>query len=106
LGRAYLLVGVPALIVALGSGAGLASERDWDATLITTAVLAAALVAVLALGVVQARRMTRRRAAALAIRDQGEPKRRVRGARAATVLRAAIGRLSLALIALGSLLAT
>jgi hypothetical protein len=107
LGRSYLLAGVPALAVALGTGAALAGERDWDATLITTAALAVALVAALAVGVVQARRMTRLRAASLASPEQLELMRRVvRGARAATVLRAAIGLLSLALIAFGSLLAS
>lgn len=107
LGRSYLTVGTPALAVALGTGAALASERDWDATSTTTAVLAAALVAALAVGVAQARRMTRLRAAALATPEQLELKRKVaRGARSAALLRAAIGLLSLALIALGSLLAT
>lgn len=106
LGRSYLLVGLPALAVALGTGAALASERDWDATLVATAVLAATLVAALAVGVVQARRMTRLRAASLATPDQLDLKRKVaHGARAAALLRAAIGLLSLALIALGSLLA-
>lgn len=107
LGRSYLLVGMPALAVALGTGAGLASKSDWDATLIATAVLAAALVAALAAGVAQARRMTRLRAASLAAPERLELKRRiVQGARAATTLRAAIGLLSLALLVFGSILAT
>jgi uncharacterized membrane protein len=107
LGRSYVLVGVPALVVAFGTGAGLASDRDWDATLIATVVLAAALVGTLAIGVVQAHRMTRLRAASLAAPGEPGLNRRVaHGARAATMLRAAIGLLSLALIALGSLLAT
>lgn len=107
LGRSYLLVGTPALLVAIGSGAGLASEHAWDGMLDAVVVVAAALMLVLSVGVAQARRMTRLRAAALADPSDAELPRRVRqGARAAAVLRAAIGLLSLTLIALGSLLAT
>lgn len=106
LGRSYLLVGTPALIVALGTGAGLASDRAWDGTLVATVVVAAALVLSIAVGVAQARRMTRIRAAALSKPEDLPLTDRVRqGARTATVLRAAIGLLSLALIALGSMLA-
>jgi hypothetical protein len=107
LGRAYLLVGGPALVIALGTGAGLASGHAWDGALVATLVTAAVLVGSLAVGVAQARRMTRLRAAALAAPHDRSLTRRVhRGARAATFLRAAIGLLSLALIALGALLAT
>lgn len=107
LGRSYLLVGVPALLLALGTGAVLLSDHAWDGTLTAAVVAAAALVASLAVGVTQARRMTRMRAAALAVPDDRQLSSRVRrGAHAATLLRAAIGLLSLALIALGALLAT
>lgn len=107
LGRSYLLVGTPALLVAIGTGAGLASDQTWDGVLVTTVVVAAALLASLAVGVAQARRMTRLRAAALADPSDSRFTHRIRsGAHTATVLRAAIGLLSLALIALGSLLAT
>lgn len=107
LGRSYLLVGGPALVVALGTGAGLLSGHRWDGTLIATVVVAAALLVALAVGVVQARRMTRVRRASLAAPDDTALAAGVRrGARAATLLRASIGLLSLALIALGSLLAT
>jgi uncharacterized membrane protein len=106
LGRSYLRVGAPALVVALGTGAGLAGDHAWDAALLATAVTAAALVGSLAVGVAQARRMTRLRVAALETPHDEPLVRRVRrGARAATLLRAAIGLLSLALIALGTLLA-
>jgi hypothetical protein len=68
-------------------------------------LVAAALVLALAVGVVQARRMTRLRRAALAEPERPELAEQVaRGAQRATVLRAAIGLLSLALIALGSAL--
>lgn len=107
LGRTYLRLGTPALVIALGTGAGLASDHTWNGTLIATVAVAAALIASLVVGVAQARRMTRLRAAALAAPEDPHLTTQVhRGARAATVLRAAIGLLSLTLIALGSVLAT
>jgi uncharacterized membrane protein len=107
LGRKYLLIGGVALAVALGTGAALLSERTWDGILAAAVAVAGALVVALAVGVAQARRMTRLRRAALAAPEDQRLARRVeRGARRATVLRAAIGLLSLALIALGALLAT
>lgn len=107
LGRSYLLVGAPALLIALGTGAGLAGDHAWDGVLVATVSVAAALILSLAVGVAQARRMTRLRAAGLAApRDESLASRILREARAATLLRAVIGLLSLALIALGSLLAT
>lgn len=107
LGRSYLFVGTPALLIAIGTGAALASQLPWDGVLVAAAVLAAALLVSLAAGVVQARQLTRLRVAALTDPSDSALARRVRhGARAATALRALIGLLSLALIALGSLLAT
>lgn len=107
LGRAYLGVGFPALLVALGTGAGLAIGRRWDATFSAAAGVAAALVAALLLGVVQARRMGRLRGFALAAPEDAVRQRQVRrAARAAAALRGGIGLLTLALIALGSLLAS
>ncbi|MFG2088589.1 MULTISPECIES: hypothetical protein [unclassified Spirillospora] len=106
LGRAYVVVGVAALALALGSGAVLVSDRAWDGVLTAAAVVAAALVATLAVGVVQARRMTRLRRSALADPDDARQAARVRrGARGAGVLRAFIGALTLALLALGVVLA-
>ena len=107
LGRRYLWIGGVALAVAFGTGAALLSDRSWDGTATAAVIVAAALVVALAVGVGQARRMTRLRRAALAapqdrrLADQVE-----RGARAAVLLRAAIGLLTLALIALGALLTT
>jgi hypothetical protein len=106
LGRAYGPVGGIALAVALGCGAALLDGHAWDGTLIAATVLAACLVGVTAAGVVQARRMTRIRQAAL--RQPGNAKlaaRVCRGAISAAVLRATIAAVSLALIALGVLLA-
>ncbi|MGH3120190.1 MAG: hypothetical protein ACRDND_04030 [Streptosporangiaceae bacterium] len=106
LGRAYGPVGGAALVIALGCGVALLSGRAWDGTLTAATVVAACLVAVTAAGVVQARRMTRLRQGALAHPgDAGLADRVHREALGASVLRAAIAALSLALIALGVLLA-
>ncbi|MHB1234738.1 MAG: hypothetical protein ACYCZK_03585 [Microbacteriaceae bacterium] len=107
LGRTYLLLGVPALLVAFGTGAALLNDRPWDGLLIAAVVVATLLLAALAIGIVQARRMTRLRAASLSTPEDQKASIRVRQeARAAALLRAMIGLLSLALIALGALLAT
>ena len=106
-GRSYLPIGASALAIALGTGAALASTRAWDGALSAAVFAAAALIILLAVGVAQARRMTRLRSAALASPHTDALVHDLqRGARAAMLLRAAIGLLSLALIALGSLLAT
>src|SRR5690348_6572014 len=55
LGRSYLWVGTPALVVALGTGAGLLTDHAWTRTVTAAVIVAAALVASLAFGVVQAR---------------------------------------------------
>ena len=106
LGRAYGPVGGIALGVALGCGAGLLWGRAWDGTLIAATALAACLVAVTATGVAQARWMTRLRQDALGSPGDVTLDGRIRrGALGAAALRAAIAALSLALIALGVLLA-
>lgn len=107
LGRSYGLVGSAALALAYGTGAALLREQGWDLTVVAATVLAIALAATLALGMLQARQMTqlRRRAvddpgnAALATRAR-------RGAVRAYVLRGLIAALSLTLLALGVLLAS
>jgi hypothetical protein len=107
LGRAYGLTGGLALTIALASGAVLAASHPWNAQLAASAVVAAGLVAATVAGVAQARRMTRLRQDAL--RDPGrlELTAKVRrGARNAAALRAAIAALSLALLALGTVIAT
>jgi len=107
LGRSYLRVGVPALVVALGTGAVLLGDHGWDGTVLGAVVVALALVAALGVGVVQARRMSRLRSRSIAAPDDLELKRRVQqGAHGAALLRAAIGVLSLVLIALGAVLAS
>lgn len=107
LGRAYGPVGGVALAVALASGAALASARSWSGQLTASAAVAAALVAVTAAGVVQARRMTRLRQDALRAPGRPELTARVRrGACSAAILRAMIAALSLTLLALGVVVAT
>ena len=107
LGRSYGIVAGAGLIVALGTGAALVTDRAWDGALTAATTIAAALLLTTAVGVVQARRMTRLRRAAVQQPDDLALAGQIRhGARWASVLRAAIGLLSLALIALGSLLAT
>jgi hypothetical protein len=107
LGRAYGLVGGVALTTALASGAVLAATYRWGGFLTASAAVAAGLVTVTAAGVAQARRMTRLRQHALRAPGNPELTAKVRrGARNAAVLRAAIAALSLALLALGTLIAT
>lgn len=106
LGRTYLKVGGSALIVAYVAGAILLFEHDWDGRLIATMATAVLLLVALAIGVKHARHMTRLRKRALA--DGGETLTGAvrQGSRAAVILRASIGVLSLALIVLGASLAT
>jgi hypothetical protein len=105
LGRSYGIVGTAALGLAYGTGATLVYGRPWDGWLTATAVVATALAAATAAGVVQARRMSRLRRRALREATDAEAAGRVRrGARSAGVLRSLIGALSLALLALGVLL--
>lgn len=105
LGRAYLPVGGTALVVGILSGAVLLRDRPVDGLMIATAITAGLLVALLALGVVQARRMTRLRQRVTTAPSDGELVTQVvRGGSAATALRGLLGVLSLALVVLGSLL--
>lgn len=107
LGRAYGLVGGVALTTALASGAVLAAGYRWGGFLTASAAVAAGLVTATVAGVTQARRMTRLRQHALRAPGNPELTAKVRrGARNAAVLRAAIAALSLALLALGTLIAT
>ncbi|MFC6705486.1 hypothetical protein [Flexivirga alba] len=106
LGRAYLWIGTPALVIALVSGALVARDHAWDATLISSLVVALLLVGLLTVAVQQARRMTRLRHAALeAGRDPTHDAAIRRGRRSAAILRATLGVFSLILVVLGSFLA-
>lgn len=107
LGRAYLWVGLPALLIALATGAILLRDRPWDALLISAVIVAVGLIVLLAIAVAQARAMTRLRRRFLA--DQADPQLELqikRRGRAAALLRAALGVVSVVLVVLGAFLAT
>jgi hypothetical protein len=105
LGRSYGVVGSVALLLAYGTGGALLSQHSWDGTALAAVMIAAVLVAATVVGVVQARRMTRLRQRALTEPDGAALANLVeRGARRAAVLRAGIGLLSLALVAVMALL--
>lgn len=102
LGRCYAAVGTAALLLAYGTGAALLRDHPWDSTMVAVAVVALALGAALAVGMVQARRMTILRRRALDQPGDTALEASVRrGARLAGVLRGLIGVLSLTLLALG-----
>jgi uncharacterized membrane protein len=105
LGRFYGVVGTLALLVALATGASLLDDHPWDGLMVAAAVVAGALLVATAAGMAQARAMTRLRRRAVA-QVGGEPlDPRVRqGAIVAAALRACIGALTLALVALGAAL--
>lgn len=106
LGRVHGTIGTIALIVALASGAGLMSQIAWGVTAWVTAAIGIVLVLALLVGMAQAREMTRlRRRLVENPDDQALSGRVARGARRATVLRAGLGVLTLALICLGCALA-
>ena len=106
LGRAYGVTAGAALLFALAGGGVLLRHRPFDGTAITTVVLAAALVAATAVGVVQARTMSRLRGAALAPESAaGEVAAVTSGARTAAVLRTLIGVITVALLTFAVLLA-
>lgn len=106
LGREYAVIGTPALVIALAAGGMLLEERAWDDTTLGTVLVAAALVLATAAGVAQARGMTRLRSRALREPDDPALAFQVRrGAALAGALRAAIGVLSLVLLALAAVLA-
>lgn len=104
-GRRYGLVSGLTLLLGLATGAVLLAGRPWTGPLIAVATVTGLLVVSTLVGVAQARRMTRLRQHALRdAEDTGIADRLSRAARGATLLRAGIGALSLALIALGALL--
>lgn len=106
LGRGYNLVGIPALLVGFATGAVLLVGKPWTGTLVAALAVAATLVVATVAGVIQARGITRLRRRALTEGENTTLADRVRrAARRAAWLRGSIGGLSLALIALGALLA-
>lgn len=107
LGRRYLWVGAPALLIALITGAILVQKHDTNALLIVTIGAAVALLVLLAVAVGQARKMTRlRRRAMTEPADKDLSQQLARGGKRAAFLRALLGLLTLALIVLSAFLAT
>ncbi|MGH3025666.1 MAG: hypothetical protein ACRDLR_04385, partial [Gaiellaceae bacterium] len=106
LGRSYGVVGTTALVVAYGAGAYLVYGRPWNAQLTAAAVVATALAAVTATGIVSARRMSRLRRRLVEHPDDALAAEVRRGAARAGALRGLIALLSVALLALGVLLGT
>lgn len=106
LGRSYGVVATAALVVALATGVVLVSERRWQCTVLLAVGLAVGMMVATAAGVVQARSMTRLRRRALAQPENPDLAASVRRrARSAVLLRATIGALTLALLAVGATLA-
>jgi hypothetical protein len=95
-GRSYLPVAIVAMVLIVVPGGILLAQRPWDALATVLVVLAACTVIVTAVGVVQARAMTRLRRAAHDDPD-GHAERLAGGARRALVLRASIGLLTVAM---------
>jgi uncharacterized membrane protein len=107
LGRTYGKVGGSALGIAVLTGAALLGQHGWDQAAGAAALLALALIVSAVAGVVQARRMTRLRQRAIRRPlDPSLPALIDRGARQALLMRATIGALTLALLALGAALAS
>ena len=106
LGRAYGVVGGTALAVALVAGGLLLADREWDGLALAAVVLASATVIATWAGVVQARGMTRLRAAVVRDPENAGLALRVRRhSRRAAALRAAIGALSIGLLAVAAAIA-
>ncbi|MEO6999055.1 MAG: hypothetical protein ABI112_13315 [Terracoccus sp.] len=106
LGRRYLWVGAPALLIALATGAVLLRHHAWNGLLITTTGAALALVVLLTGAVGQARRMTRLRRRSVEDPANTRLNQQVnRAALGAAALRALLGLLTLALVILGAGLA-
>lgn len=102
-GRRFGVVGGVALVVALATGGALLTDRGWDALAVVAIVLAAAVVVVTGVGVRQARAIGTLRDRALRVPDDRRLADELRrAARRASGLRATIGLLTLALVALGA----
>jgi putative copper export protein len=104
IGRFYGIVGTGALVVAIGIGIAIAGRPShWTGTVTGTLLLALVLVAVTGLGMMQARRMTRRRRQAIdAPGDEALLRMIRRGAAMAGALRGSIALLTLIVLVLGA----
>lgn len=100
LGRAIGIVCGGALVIALGTGATLLDEHGWDDAAFVAAALGLALLGLTAAGITQARRLGTLRQRAARSPDESPLVLRVqRDARRAAALRAAIGAVTVVLLA-------
>ena len=103
LGRRYLNVGGGALLMAFASGALLLARGAWTEEKSAAVAVAAALLLATAAGVLQARSLTVMRRRALDGTAQPALTASIRrGARTATLLRASIGALTIALVVIAA----
>jgi hypothetical protein len=107
LGRCYLVVGGGSLAVALGSGGILLARDDWTPTKTVAGALGLALALATVVGVIQARELTRMRARNLlgAHQNAASAEAERSAVARATLVRASIGALTFALLAVGSAIA-
>ena len=107
LGRGYVGIGGGSLAVAFGSGGLLLAPGDWTPAKSVAGALGVALAIATVAGVVQARAMTLIRQRSVHDRDDIALAAAVRSAAVrATFLRASIGALTIALLAVASVIAT
>jgi hypothetical protein len=100
-GRRWGIVSTVALLVAYAAGGILLAASPWTAISTGLVVVAVVILLVLGVGVLQARRMSHLRHSAAAAPHDAQLASRVRtGGRRATMLRAGIGVLSLAMLVL------
>lgn len=100
-GRRWGIVSTVALLLAYATGGMFLFATTWDSVSTWLVVLAVTLLVILGPGVLQARRMSRLRRAALAAPADEQLASRVRSSRrAAVALRGGIGLLSLAMLVL------
>ena len=100
LGRRYVIVAGAAFALVVIPGGVLLASRPADGYTLAVLLVTLALIVVTAVGVRQARRMTRMRKAAIAELGAADPAALQRGTRMASALRASIGVCSFAVFVL------
>ena len=105
LGRRYLVVGGGSLAVALASGGSLLALGDWTPTKTVAVALGLTLTLATVVGVIQARDLTRIRARNLVAQNAASVEGERSAVARAALLRASIGALTVALLAVGSAIA-
>ena len=105
LGRRYLVVGGGSLAVALASGGSLLALGDWTPTKTVAVALGLTLALATVVGVIQARDLTRMRARNIVAQNAASVEGERSAVARAALLRASIGALTFALLAVGSAIA-